>query len=92
MDVELFARSPAGRLVRVGEGADVYWGFVPARLPPELPLIVELMRAESEAAFALGELAALGPRIRNPHLFISELLVVLTGRGQVGERSIRMAV
>jgi Fic family protein len=43
---------------------------VPHPLPPHLPPDAELMRVSSDAAYALGELAALGRTLSNPHLLI----------------------
>ncbi len=70
MDVERFRKSPAGHLVRTLHGEIAYWAFVPAPLPPQLSLDVELVRILSEADRALGELAGLGRIIPNPHLLI----------------------
>ena len=70
MDLESFRNSPSGRLVRAGRGEAAYWAFVPHPLPPDMPPDAELMRALSDAAYALGELAALGRTIANPHLLI----------------------
>jgi len=70
MDIELLRNSPSGRLVRAGPNDAAYWAFVPNPLPPDLPPDVELMRASTDAAYALGELAALGRTIANPHLLI----------------------
>ncbi len=70
MDIERFRNSPAGRLVRAGPGDAAYWAFVPHPLPPDLPPDAELMLASADAAYALGELAALGRTIANPHLLI----------------------
>ena len=36
VDLELFGKSPAGRLVRVGSGEAAYQAFVPNPLPPAL--------------------------------------------------------
>jgi Fic family protein len=70
MELDLFRHSTSGRLVRAGQGEAAYWAFVPHPLPPNLPSDVELMRACSDAAYALGELAALGRTLSNPHLLI----------------------
>ena len=70
MDIERFRNSPAGRLVRAGPGDAAYWAFVPHPLPPDLPPDAELMLASADAAYAVGELAALGRTIVNPHLLI----------------------
>jgi Fic family protein len=70
MDIERFRNSSSGRLVRAGQGEAVYWAFVPHPLPPDLAPDHELMRASADAAYALGELAALGRTLSNPHLLI----------------------
>jgi len=70
MELERFRNSPSGRLVRAGWGEAAYWAFVPHPLPPDMPPDAELMRTASDAAYALGELAALGRTIANPHLLI----------------------
>jgi Fic family protein len=70
MELERFRNSPSGRLIRAGQGEAAYWAFVPHPLPPDVPPDAELMRASSDAAYALGELAALGRTIANPHLLI----------------------
>ena len=70
MDVERFRKSPAGHLVRALHGESTYWAFVPAPLPPQLSLDVELVRILSEADRGLGELAGLERTIPNPHLLI----------------------
>jgi len=33
MDIEKFAKSPSGRLVKVGQGDAAYWAFVPTHSP-----------------------------------------------------------
>jgi len=70
MDIELLRNSPSGRLVCAGPSDAAYWAFVPYPLPPDLPPDIELLRASTDAAYALGELAALGRTIANPHLLI----------------------
>ncbi len=70
MDLGLFKNSPSGKLVRAGLGEGTYWAFVPDPLPPSLPLDAQLLRVSSEAAYALGQLAALGRLMPNPHLLI----------------------
>jgi hypothetical protein len=70
MDIEHFRNSPAGRLVRAGPGDAAYWAFTPHSLPPELSPDAELVLASTDAAYALGELAALGRTVANPHLLI----------------------
>jgi Fic family protein len=70
MELERFRNSPSGRLVRTGQGEATYWAFVPHPLPPDMPPDAELMRTSADAAYALGELAALGRTLANPHLLI----------------------
>jgi len=70
MDIERFRNSPSGRLVRAGQGEAAYLAFVPHPLPPDLPPDAALMRTSADAAYALGELAALGRTLSNPHLLI----------------------
>ncbi len=71
MNPDLFRNSPAGRLVRVGEGQTAYWAFVPQPLPPKLNWNDALVRHLSDADRALGELAGLGRTMPNPHLLIA---------------------
>ena len=70
MDITRFQQSSSGRLVQRGQGEAAYWAFVPNPLPPELPVDGDLMRVSADAAYALGELAALGRTMANPHLLI----------------------
>ena len=74
MDVSRFRNSPSGRPVQANAGGVAYWAFVPAPLPPAFPPDAELMRVSSQAAYALGELAALGRGLANPHLLIGPFL------------------
>jgi Fic family protein len=74
MDLELFGKSTAGKLVRAGLGDAAYWAFLPNPLPPELPLDSQLLRVSSDAAYALGQLAALGRWMPNPHLLIGSFV------------------
>jgi Fic family protein len=74
MDIALFKSSPSGTLVRAGLGEGAYWAFVPNPLPPPLPLDVQLLRVSSDAAYALGQLAALGRLMPNPHLLIGSFV------------------
>jgi len=74
MDPARFRDSPAGRLVRVGQAEAAYHAFVPAPLPPSLPLDADLWRALSAADRALGELAGLGRTLLNPHLLIQPFI------------------
>lgn len=70
MDLDQFARSPSGRLLKVGQGEAAYWAFVPNPLPPTLEFDLPLVQALSAADRALGELAGLGRNMPNPHLLI----------------------
>jgi Fic family protein len=70
MDITRFQQSLAGRLLRIGRGEAAYWAFIPNPLPPDLPVDGELLRVSADAAYALGELAALGRTMANPHLLI----------------------
>jgi len=70
MDIEKFAKSPSGRLVKVGQGDAAYWAFVPNPLPPPLSWTPDLVGRLSAADRALGELAGLGRSVPNPHLLI----------------------
>jgi len=74
MNLEGFKNSPAGRLLKVGQGESAYWAFVPHALPPDLTLDAKLVRALSEADRALGELAGLGRALPNPHLLIGPFM------------------
>lgn len=71
MNQALFQASPSGRLAKVGQGEAAYWAFVPNPLPPDLTPDMELVRVLSDASYALGELAALGRAMSNPHLLIN---------------------
>jgi Fic family protein len=70
MNLTSFQRSPAGRLLKVGQGDTAYWAFVPHPLPPALTFDLELVWALSDADRALGELAGLGRMLPNPHLLM----------------------
>ncbi|MFZ5808237.1 MAG: Fic family protein [Chloroflexota bacterium] len=70
MDIERFAKSPAGRLVKVGQGEAAYSAFVPHPLPPALSWTSELVNHLSAADRALGELGGLGRSMPNPRLLI----------------------
>lgn len=70
MNPDTFRNSPSGRLIKAGQGEAEYWAFVPQPLPPQLPPDAELMRIMLNAAYALGELAALGRNMSNPRLLI----------------------
>jgi Fic family protein len=70
MDIERFAKSPSGRLVKVGRGEAAYYAFIPHPLPPAIEWNVELVGVLSMADRAIGELAGLGRSLPNPHLLI----------------------
>ena len=74
MNLEWFKNSPAGRLLKVGQGELAYWAFVPHPLPPVFSLDAKLGRTLSEADRALGELAGLGRALPNPHLLIGPFM------------------
>jgi len=74
MNLERFQNSPAGRLVKAGQGEAAYWAFAPHPLPPALTLDPKLVRALSEADRALGELAGLGRVIPNPRLLLGPFI------------------
>jgi Fic family protein len=74
MNAERFGNSPSGRVLRAGPPERPYFAFVPNPLPPLLPYDAKLVMAVSEAAYALGELAALGRSMANPHLLISPFI------------------
>jgi Fic family protein len=74
MDLALFERSPAGRVVRAGYGDTAYHAFVPHPLPPPLELDLALVRTLSEADRALGELSGFGQVLPNPHLLIAPFI------------------
>ena len=74
MNLERLRNSPAGRLLKIGQGEAAYWAFVPYPLPPALTLAVKLVRALSEADRALGGLAGLGRAMPNPHLIIGPFM------------------
>lgn len=64
----------SGRMVAAETAGIRYSAFVPHPLPPALPLDGELFRVASNAAYALGELAALGRGLANPHLLLGPFL------------------
>jgi Fic family protein len=70
MNPELFKRSTAGALRRIGSGDSQYWAFIPNPLPPELKIDFKFMEQLSEADRALGELAGIGRTMANPRLFV----------------------
>lgn len=70
MQTTMFDTATGGRFVTSGSGPKAYRAFVPAPLPPVLPLDLDLFRALSDADRAVGELAGLGRSVVNPHLLI----------------------
>jgi len=74
MNPERFRNSPAGRLVRVGQGKAAYWAFMPHPLPPDLSVDWALARSLSKADRALSELAGVGRTMPNPHLLIGSFV------------------
>lgn len=74
MDPTLFEKNTPGRLLRVGQGEDAYWSFVPNPLPPDLPPDAELVRALFDATYSLAELGTMGRVLPNPHLLIGPFL------------------
>ena len=91
MNPERFTKSSAGRVVWAGPADARYCAFVPNPLPPRLPPDNELMVVASEAAYAVGELAALGRNMQNPHLLINPFIrreAVLSSRIEGTQASI----
>jgi Fic family protein len=74
MDIDRFRQSSSGRVVRFGQGEAAYWAFLPNGLPPVLTFDAELVRVASDSAYALGELAAFGRTMANPHLLIGPFI------------------
>jgi Fic family protein len=74
VDLSLFERSGAGRVVRVGFGEAAYHAFVPHPLPPELPFDAQLAALLADAARAVGELSGLGRLLPNPSLLIAPFI------------------
>ncbi len=66
-----FAGNAQGHLVQIPEGG---WAFVPDPLPRNLMPDPQALKALSEADRALGELAGLAQRLRNPHLLVRPFL------------------
>lgn len=66
--------TPSGHWIPSQAGGIRYTAFVPNPLPPELAPDGELFRVASNAAYALGELAALGRGLANPHLLLGPFL------------------
>jgi hypothetical protein len=83
MNLDLFSRSPSGRLIKVGPAEAAYWAFVPNPLPPALELDLSLVKALSAADRALGELAGLGilqkmdERQRNQQFMASRIIEIV---------------
>jgi Fic family protein len=67
VEIQVFQKSPAGRLVRTVDDA---WAFAPSPLPPSLNWSPELVDVLSAADRALGELAGVGRTLPNSYLFI----------------------
>lgn len=61
----------AGKFVRCSGG---YEAFVPNPLPPEIRFSPQLLRSLSDADRLIGQLAAEGRRLPNPHLFMRPFL------------------
>ncbi|MFN8490342.1 MAG: hypothetical protein U0350_22330 [Caldilineaceae bacterium] len=59
MNLENFANSPSGSLIKVGQGEIAYWAFCPNPLSPPLTWDLPLIKALSAADRALGEDAIL---------------------------------
>lgn len=74
MNIEQFRKSPAGRLIKVGQGGTAYYAFLPHPLPPRLEYSSLLVTALSAADRALGELAGLCRNLANLRLFISPFI------------------
>ena len=79
MDLDRLGRSPVGRLVPIS-GQDARWGpfsyfaFVPAPLPPTVPLSEATVSIVADAAMALGRLDAAATQIPNPSLLVRPAL------------------
>jgi Fic family protein len=74
MHPDMFSDSPAGTVIRVGDGDSAYWAYVPKPLPPKIEPSLDLMQVLSESDRALGELSGLGRTISNPHLLIGPFI------------------
>jgi Fic family protein len=74
MHPDMFSDSPAGAVIRVGDGDNAYWAYVPKPLPPKIEPSLDLMQILSESDRALGELAGLGRTMSNPHLLIGPFI------------------
>ena len=67
MNVDQLRNSPCGHLVPTVDGQRA---FVPAPLPREIQLSMQLMRSLEEAVSAVANLAGVGETVQNPHLLI----------------------
>jgi Fic family protein len=74
MNLESFRQSPAGQVIKVGQGSAAYWAFVPHPLPPLLSFDTQLVNTLSTADRALGELAGLGRTLLNPNLLVQPFI------------------
>lgn len=74
MNPKRFGSNSSGQLIKVGQGDAAYLAFVPAPLPPNLPLDLELVRTLSQADHALGELAGLARTMPNPQLLVQPFI------------------
>lgn len=91
MNIERFRTSPSGRLVLAGPQETRYYAFMPNPLPPVIAPDAELMMVATGASYALGELAALGRNMANPHLLINPFIrreAVLSSRIEGTQASI----
>lgn len=74
MDSTSFAPEAPGRLLKGSYEGEGFLAFVPDPLPPNLAPDWLLMSQLADASYALGELAALGRNLPNPHLLIGAFL------------------
>jgi Fic family protein len=74
MNQKDFENSPAGRVLKAGQGNAAFWAFIPNPLPPKLTSDWELTRLLSEADRTLSELGGLGRTLPNPSLLVSPFL------------------
>ena len=70
MNVEVFKKSSAGRLIATKFRDQSGHAFVPNPLPPKIEFDSELVNCLSRADQALGELRGLGMNLPNPELFV----------------------
>lgn len=92
MDIEQFKNSLKDCLIEIKLGGNDYWAFVPAPLPPDLRMDLELARVLSDADRALGELSGVGRSMANPHLLIGPFIrreAVLSSRIEGTQADIR---